>query len=387
MDPVLTALGLMSGTSMDGIDVALVKTDGEILTALGPARTYAYGDGDRASLAAAMVAATTLTGSDQRPAPLAAAERLVTQRHGEAVRRFFDETGLAAGDIDLVGFHGQTVFHDPLRRLTVQLGDGDALAGDLGIDVAWDFRTADVAAGGQGAPLAPVYHRALARHFRLDLPVAVLNIGGVANVTWIGPAGPREETSGNDDPAAGTLIAFDTGPGNALIDDWMRRKAGLAFDRDGAIARSGVLPDDDTLVTLMADSFFEVPAPKSLDRNHFSLTPVDHLQLADGAQLLTYFTVSSIARAPAWFPMPPKAWLVTGGGRKNAYMMEVLRWHLQAPVLIAEDIGVDGDAVEAEAFAYLAVRTATGRPITFPRTTGVDKPMTGGRLSRVSNQP
>jgi anhydro-N-acetylmuramic acid kinase len=389
MDPVLTVIGLMSGTSMDGIDVALLETDGETISTFGPARTFAYADGDRAVLAAAMEAASTLTGRDQRPEPLAVAERLVTQRHIEAVRQFLDETGPAGGGIDLVGFHGQTVFHDPAHRLTIQLGDGDNLARAVGIDVAWDFRAADVAAGGQGAPLAPVYHRALARHAKLELPVAVLNIGGVANVTWIGAdysedGGPENMKSEISDPAAGGLIAFDTGPGNALIDDWMRKRADLGFDRNGDIARSGVLPNDDTLLTLMSDSFFEVPAPKSLDRNHFSLKPIDHLPLADGAQLLVYFTVSSIARAPAWFPAPPKSWIVTGGGRHNGYMMEVLRWHLQTPVHIAEEIGLDGDAVEAQAFAYLAARTATGRPITFPGTTGVRAPMCGGRVSRNS---
>ncbi len=370
---------------MDGIDVAMLKTDGETVSAFGPARTFAYADKDRAVLAAAMDAAGTLTARDQRPGPLVAAERLVTQRHIEAVRQFLDETGLAAGDIDLVGFHGQTVFHDPARRLTVQLGDGAGLARALGIDVAWDFRAADVAAGGQGAPLAPVFHRALARHARLDLPVAVLNIGGVANVTWIGPEGLEIEKSESIDPAAGALIAFDTGPGNALIDDWMHKKAGLGFDRNGDIARSGVLPDDGTLSTLMANSFFQVPAPKSLDRNNFSITPIDHLRLADGARLLVDFTVSSIALAPASFPAPPKAWIITGGGRHNGFMMEVLRGHLQTPVHIAEEIGLDGDAVEAQAFAYLAARTATGKPLTFPGTTGVDAPMSGGRISRFSD--
>jgi anhydro-N-acetylmuramic acid kinase len=370
MAPVLTVIGLMSGTSMDGIDVAMLKTDGETISAFGPARTFAYADSDRAVLAAAMEAAGALQDRNARPGPLAAAEHRVTQRHIKAVRQFLDETGLAAGDVDLVGFHGQTVFHDPARRLTVQLGDGDSLSQALGIDVAWDFRAADVAAGGQGAPLASVYHQALARHARLDLPVAVLNIGGVANVTWIG---------------ADELIAFDTGPGNALIDDWMRKKADLDFDRNGGIARSGVLPNDETLLTLMTDAYFEVPAPKSLDRNHFSSKPIDHLNLADGAQVLVYFTVSSIARAPAWFPASPKAWIVTGGGRHNGYMMEVLRWHLRTPVHIAEDIGLDGDAVEAQAFAYLAARTVTGKPITFPGTTGVGAPITGGRISHFSD--
>jgi anhydro-N-acetylmuramic acid kinase len=385
MDPVLTVIGLMSGTSMDGIDVALLKTDGETVSAFGPARTFAYADADHAILAAAMEAAETLTDRDQRPGPLAAAENLVTQRHIDAVRRFLDENDFAASDIDLIGFHGQTVFHDPARRLTVQLGDGGGLAQALGIDVAWDFRAADVAAGGQGAPLASVFHRALARHGKLDLPVAVLNIGGVANVTWIGPDGPESSKSENSDPAAGALIAFDTGPGNALIDDWMRKKADLGFDRNGDIARAGMPPDDDTLLTLMTDSFFELPAPKSLDRNHFSLMPIDHLQLADGAQVLVYFTVSSIARARAWFPAPPNAWIVTGGGRHNGYMMEVLRRRLGTPVHAAEEIGIDGDAVEAQAFAYLAARTATGKPITFPGTTGVGAPMSGGRLCRLSD--
>ena len=372
MDPVLTVIGLMSGTSMDGVDIALIKTDGETVAAFGPARTFAYAAADRDLIEAATRKARTLTDRQQRPEPLAAAERLVTERHVEAVRRFLQETGTDAGDVDLIGFHGQTVFHDPARRLTVQLGDGEGLASALGIDVVYDFRAADIAAGGQGAPLAPAYHRALALHVDLPLPAAVLNIGGVANVTWIGPG-----AAGND-----ALLAFDTGPGNALIDDWVRKKAGLPFDRNGEMARSGVLPNDDTLLKLMSDPFFEMQVPKSLDRNAFSLSSIDSLGVADGAQLLVYFTVSSIARAPAWFPTPARSWLVTGGGRHNGFLMEKLRQHLQSPVRIAEEVGLDGDAVEAQAFAYLAARAAAGKPITFPGTTGIRAPMTGGRIVR-----
>ncbi|MGQ7791657.1 anhydro-N-acetylmuramic acid kinase [Faunimonas sp. B44] len=361
-----TALGLMSGTSLDGIDVALVVTDGARIERLGAARTYPYAPAERACLAAALREASRLAGRADRPGILAEAERLVTERHVAAVEAFLAEAGAGAA-IDVIGFHGQTVLHDPARRLTVQIGDGQALADRLGTAVVWDMRAADVAAGGQGAPLVPVFHRALAERTGLAPPVAFVNIGGVSNVTFIG----------SDE----TLLAFDAGPGNALIDDWMLRRTGEPVDRDGGTARAGTA-DEELLRLFMSDPFFSVAPPKSLDRDHFRIAALDGLSTADGAATLAHFTAASLAAASSHLPEAPRAWVVCGGGRNNRYLMEILAERLPQPVRSADDIGIDGDAVEAQAFAYLAVRALNGDPITFPGTTGVPRPLAGGIVSR-----
>jgi anhydro-N-acetylmuramic acid kinase len=366
MTKLLRAIGLMSGTSMDGIDAALIETDGEDRLVRGPSATFAYGPDFRARLVEAIDDARDLCERDARPWCLAEVERELTERHAAAVRKLLEEQAIAAADIDVVGFHGQTVLHAPERRLTVQLGDGARLARLVGIDVVYDLRAADVAAGGQGAPLAPVYHRALTARLR-ERPVAVVNIGGVANVTWIG----RD----------GTLIAFDTGPGNALIDDWMLRHTGEAVDADGRTAAGGKV-DKDALNELLMSRYFGLVPPKSLDRNAFSADPVRHLSLADGAATLTAFTSAAIARARAHFPDEPRLWVICGGGRRNRTLMAMIAADVESAVAPAEAAGCDGDAVEAEAWAYLAVRSLKHLPVTFPGTTGVAAPTPGGVLAK-----
>jgi anhydro-N-acetylmuramic acid kinase len=358
-----TALGLMSGTSLDGIDVALLETDGESLIKRGPSRTYSYDQSQRQLLRAALEAASTISDRQDRRAPLAEAEERLTGWHADAVNAFLHDTGIKKSSIDLVGFHGQTVIHRPEKRLTVQLGDGPALARAIGIPVAYDMRAADVAAGGQGAPLVPVYHRALASAVGV-WPVAFVNIGGVANVTWVG--------------ADQTLVAFDTGPGNALIDDWMMRHTGSPRDEGGALALSGKV-DEATVAQFLGDSFFERPGPKSLDRNSFAAISLSGLAAAAGAATLVAVTARSIALSRAHMPEAPKAWVICGGGRLNRAIMMALADILPG-VCRAEDIGADGDSMEAEAWAYLAVRCLRGLPLTFPGTTGVQTPMPGGKL-------
>jgi anhydro-N-acetylmuramic acid kinase len=256
--------------------------------------------------------------------------------------------------------------HAPDRRLTVQLGDGPGLASAIGIDVVYDLRAADCAAGGQGAPLAPVYHRALAAQLP-QRPLAVLNIGGVANVTWIG--------------RNGELLSFDTGPGNAMIDDWMQRRLGFPRDEGGTLAAKGRVHDD-YVTQYLRHSYFGEPPPKSLDRNAFSPWLVHALSPEDGAATLTAFTTASIARAREHFPEQPQLWVVCGGGRLNKTLMAMIAGLVEAAVAPAEAVGMDGDAVEAEAWAYLAVRSLKGLPITFPGTTGVPRPLTGGELAK-----
>jgi anhydro-N-acetylmuramic acid kinase len=348
----------MSGTSLDGIDVALLVTDGEDIVERGPSATCAYDEAQRHVLRQAIADAVTMTDRKMRPGSLVEAERALTHWHAQAVAAF--RVRHHQGPIDLIGFHGQTVIHRPEIGLTVQLGDGPALARATQTPVVYDLRAADVAAVGQGAPLVPVYHRALASSLK-DRPIAFLNIGGVANVTWIGKDGE--------------LLAFDTGPGNALLNDWCEKRIGRPFDEGGQLAARGKI-DDMTLQQLLGDSYFEEQPPKSLDRNSFAGLKLDHLSDADGAATLLAFTCRSILKATDWFPTPPDAWIVCGGGRKNVALMQGL-----PGFLTAEEASFDGDAMEAEAWAYLAVRSKRGLPITFPGTTRAPVPLTGGVLA------
>lgn len=361
----MRALGLMSGTSMDGISVALVDTDGEAVLTRGPAMTFPYTTEQRAAIGQAVAEARSVAARAERPGSLAVTEIMLTELHAAAISAFIRQQGVHRSDIEVAGFHGQTVLHRPDEGLTVQLGDGALLAELSGLTVVHDLRARDVAAGGQGAPLVPVYHRALVAGMA-QRPVAIVNIGGVANVTYIG----------SDD----ALIAFDTGPGNALLDDWMMKRAGLAYDRDGITAGDGRV-DEAVLRFCLSHSFFSAPPPKSLDRNAFIWDVVEWMSLEDGAATLAAFTVASIARAREHFPEEPQLWVVSGGGRRNRTIMSGLAGLVQNAVVPAEAVGLDGDAVEAEAWGYLAVRALKGLPITYPGTTGAPKPMTGGVVS------
>ena len=359
----MLALGLMSGTSMDGVDLALLDTDGRDRLRFGPTAFSPYGEADRTLLRRALADAVGLSDRDHRPGALAEAEARITALHVAAVRDFLAAHPAEARGLALIGFHGQTVLHRPERGLTVQIGDGPLLARGTGIDVVADLRAADVAAGGQGAPLVPAFHRALAGASGLALPAAVLNLGGVGNVTFL--------------PERGDPVAFDTGPANALLDDLMLERTGAAFDRDGAAAAAGRVHAD-VVDALMRHPYFAAPPPKSLDRNAWSRAPVAGLSTADAAATLTDFTAASVEHALDLLPAVPAALVVCGGGARNPTLMGFLHARLPCRVLAAGDLGWDGDAVEAQAFAYLAVRSRLGLPITFPGTTGVAAPLTGG---------
>jgi anhydro-N-acetylmuramic acid kinase len=358
MSKLLTSVGLMSGTSLDGIDVAMLRTDGLSHVERGPSETFPYSTSQRQLLRDALAAATVITRRDDRSGVLGEAEAALTQWHAQAVQVFLQRCSLRASNIDLISFHGQTVIHRPEQALTVQLGDGQALAKATKIAVAYDLRAGDVAAGGQGAPLVPVYHQALAA--KLDLPVAFVNIGGVANVTYVAPA---------TDP-----IAFDTGPGNALLDDWMMKHTGKTRDENGATALSGTA-NQTAVQQFLAHPFFTKPGPKSLDRNSFP--NLEGMNIADGAATLVAMTAHSILKSSERFPSQPKTWIICGGGRHNAAIMQALRTTGEN-IIKAEVANFNGDSMEAEAWAYLGVRAQLGLPLTFPTTTGVRKPMTGG---------
>jgi anhydro-N-acetylmuramic acid kinase len=365
---MLTAVGLMSGTSLDGVDVALLETDGKKVKAFGPCGYRPYTDHERGLLRQALAEAVHLPQRDARPGILAEAERAVTVAHAEAVAAFTAQHRITREEIDIVGFHGQTVLHRPEKKLTVQIGDGPALAKAIHIPVMHDFRAADVEAGGQGAPFVPVYHRALAQSLGREGPIAVLNIGGVSNITYI---------DGTD-----TLIACDTGPGNALIDDFMFRVMSQRFDCEGRMAAQGVA-DEAWIARALELPFFRLPPPKSLDRNDFAKLKLGEMKPADGAATLTAFTAAAIARIVPQLPKPPKSWIVAGGGARNRTMLRMLQERLRPAIVEPADVlGWATDAIEAQAFGFLAARGLKGLPLSYPATTGVPMPMTGGVIAR-----
>ncbi len=368
------AIGLMSGTSMDGIDLAMLRTDGESSVERGPAFFVPYEAEFRRRLEASLEPAKRIERREERPDGLAALEREITLRHAEAVKTFLQGAAREWGRPDVIGFHGQTVLHRPHLGLTVQLGDGPLLAQRTGLPVVYDMRANDMAHGGQGAPLVPAYHAALARglpqpHAR-QFPVVFVNIGGISNITWV--------------PEQGDPVAFDTGPGNALIDQWVAREAGIPFDAGGAIASEGGVVAE-VVARYLNKPFFGRSGPKSLDRNAFTLAEAEGMGLSDGARTLAAVSAEAILKSAQHLPLPPRLWIVCGGGRKNPHIVADLREGAQkigADVVLAEDVGMDGDATEAEAWAYLAVRSLAGRPLTFPTTTGCRKAVTGGVLAK-----
>ncbi|MDO9562515.1 MAG: anhydro-N-acetylmuramic acid kinase [Bradyrhizobium sp.] len=365
---MLTAVGLMSGTSLDGVDVALIETDGKRVKSFGPSGYRAYTAHERGLLRQALAEAVNLSQRDARPGILREAELAVTKAHAEAVASFTAQHRIVRENIDIVGFHGQTVLHRPAQKMTVQIGDATALARAIQIPVMYDFRAADVEAGGQGAPFVPVYHRALAQSLEREGPIVVVNIGGVSNITYI---------DGND-----VLIACDTGPGNALLDDYMFRNMGQPFDCEGRLAAQGAV-DVAWVIRALQHPFFALPPPKSLDRNDFASLVLREMPPADGAATLTAFTAEAIARIVPLLPKEPQSWIVAGGGARNLTMLRMLRERLApATVEAAGTLGWSADAIEAQAFGFLAARGLKGLPLSYPTTTGVPIPMTGGVIAR-----
>ena len=368
-----TAIGLMSGTSYDGVDVALIETDGEEIGRLGPTGYRPYSDRERDVVRRAIAVAANLAERTARPPMLVEAEELVTDMHAEAVEAFLAANGMAPSAVAVVGFHGQTVLHRPDRGLTIQIGNGAALADRLGIPVVYDFRAADVAAGGHGAPMVPVFHRAMLRLIKRAHPIGVLNLGGVANLTFIN--------------GGAELVACDTGPGNALIDDFVRLRTGQPQDDEGRAAAAGKV-DAAAVARVLKHPFFATPPPKSLDRNAFRHWVTEEGRLAskstqDGAATLTAITAAAVAHAITVLPRPPQSFIFAGGGTRNPTLMRMLVERLApARVESAGAVGWSADALEAQAFAYLAVRALSHLPITFPTTTGVPRPLPGGVLAR-----
>jgi anhydro-N-acetylmuramic acid kinase len=355
----------MSGTSMDGVDVAIIETDGQEIVTLGRTGFFPYAEADRALLRRAAGDAALLDDRRARPGCLALADAMITNRHAEAVEAFLATHSIDRATVDLIGFPGQTVLHRPGRRLTVQIGDGVGLAASLGIRVIHDFRAADVAQGGQGAPLVPVFHRALAAAAGFLEPVAFINIGGVANLSFIAPG---------EDP-----IACDTGPGNGLLDDLMLKRRGLPTGMARSPPRA--LPING-LWTHFSRILFCWPRRRNRSTATISREPLSRvLRTENAAATLTAFTAAGIASALPLLPTSPSRAIVCGGGARNKTLLRELADRLPCPVVLAETFGWSSGAMEAQAFAYLAARREKNLPITFPMTTGVDKPLEGGVIA------
>jgi anhydro-N-acetylmuramic acid kinase len=368
---MLTAIGLMSGTSMDGIDVALIETDGDVVVKRGPSAGFAYDAGFRQRLKQGLDDARSMRERQERPGTLTELERDLTLRHADAVKAFLHENNLLPENIDVMGFHGQTVLHRPDAALTVQIGDGEMLARETRIDVVYDMRANDMVHGGQGAPLIPAYHAVLARGLSegqgIDAPVAFVNIGGISNLTFIG--------------AGDEIVAYDSGPGNTLIDQWVEAHAGIPYDQGGMIASEGsILPQ--LVDRYLAHPFFTAEKRRSLDRNDFAPPAGRDASLEDGARTLAHVTAAAIIRSARHLPTMPATYIVCGGGRLNPVIMRdlaALAEKAGGRVFSAEALELNGDSMEAEAWAYLAVRSLRDLPLTYPGTTGVSHPVSGGR--------
>jgi anhydro-N-acetylmuramic acid kinase len=343
----------MSGTSADGVDAALLRTDGDTHIEFLGGLTRKYDRELRARLLEASQYDVSLT-------ELLRLERDVTRWHADAVAELRDQLPAAGAEATVIGFHGHTVRHIPDEGLTMQIGNGWQLAEATRLRVVSDFRRNDIAHGGQGAPLASMFHQAL---FAGDpLPVAVLNLGGVANVTWMGPDG--------------ALIAGDTGPGCGLLDEWAQEMAGLQHDKDGKLALAGKASDV-IVAQALAAPFFARPLPKAADRYDFDHVDVSQLSVEDGAATLCAVTARAVIQAVKRLPTQPDTLWVTGGGVHHPVIMRMLGEHFPN-VRAVDERGLSSDTLEAECFAWLAVRRLRELPLTMPATTGCKAPVCGG---------
>jgi len=365
---MLTIIGLMSGTSADGIDAALVSTDGQTHCELLDSHFAPYRATTRQEILQTRAAPATRLADVKYKQALTKA---ITEDHVSAVKHFLDKTH---HHIDFIGFHGQTVFHDPKIGRTIQLGDGAEMARSTAIDTVYDFRRADMDAGGQGAPLAPIYHQFLVKERKIPEPACIINIGGVANLTYI---------DGDQ------ILGFDIGPGNGLMDELVARRTGKPFDNDGALANAGKA--DQTLINaVLSDPFFDESGPKSLDWGYFlhylDLPRLSEMTLNDSLASLCQITAKAIHHALATLPRRPASLVITGGGRHNQTLMRNIEVGLpsNSKLLDGSDAGLETDMMEAELIAFLTARHHFQLPSTFPETTGVDSPQIAGVLARAT---
>ena len=357
----LWAIGLESDTAISGVDVALIQTDGVDIFERKAEFSRPYSPTMRDAIAAVLGEK-----GQQDLTYLRQVEEQVTQHHISAVKELLDMQDMSPRQIDVIGFSGHTVLNRPAQKLSIQIGDAQMMLDAFGIPVVNRFYQTDLASGGQGSPIFPVYYEALARP--LEKPLVIFSIGGISSLTYVG--------------ANGELIAFDVGPGNVLIDKWMQQRLGAEMDFDGLWAAKGQV-DERLLSKLMQHPAIIQNPPKALEREDFLplLTDVEGSSLADGAATLTALTCEALVQAcEKYLPEKPIQYIVTGGGAYNPTMVKYLRQHLTAPVKTANEIGWNTMCLDAESFAFLAVRSLFGLPFTYPTTTGVEFPLSGGKI-------
>ncbi len=354
---IITSLGLMSGTSMDGIDIALIKSDGQKINDRGANKYYPYSPKIKNSLV------KLINNKTNSLLEIKEIELEITKKHIAAVKDFLTKNKIDKNNIDIIGFNGQTILHNPRKGITWQIGNAQMLASGTGIDVVADFRTKDLVFGGQGAPLVPIYHLALFADYKK--PVLVLNIGGVSNITYI--ENNQEEN----------LIAFDVCFGNAPLNDLVKKKTDKDFDKNGLLASKGKVNQDFTKA-ILALNYFKKQPPKSLDRNQFDevIKKFSKLKMEDILASLVFIIGQSVTNSLKFLPKKPLEILVCGGGRKNLEIMKSIENTTQIKTTNIDNLkignnSINGDFIEAEAFGFLAIRNLLNLPISYPKTTGI----------------
>jgi anhydro-N-acetylmuramic acid kinase len=370
-------IGLMTGTVLDGnVDVAFLRTDGKIIEEFGYYNLMPYDEKVKDLIIKAIDEAQIWNFNGPEPEIFSKTEAALTNSQTVAVQRCIKLSGIDENEIEAVGFHGQTVLHRAPNKSskgkTRQLGDGQTMANKLGIPVVYDFRTNDMKEGGQGAPLCPIYHAALLKKIGETSNTAILNLGGLGNLSF------SSEECG--------LIAFDTGPANAPLNDWIKLSNIGEMDVNGEIAAKGKV-NESKLSEVLADPYFEISFPKSLDRFSFSHRIAEGMSIEDGAATLTALAAAAVAKGVDLLPVRPKQLIVSGGGRKNLTMMQEISIRANIKVEAADKYNWRGDAIEAECFAFLAARTLANLPISYPKTTGVAEPMVGGIIAHKIFKP
>ena len=362
MGKIYTALGLMSGTSMDGVDASIIQTDGKSQYKAILDKYFEYSKSIYSNLTTLRDNIKNSKDLKKHQKQIKSVEKEITIFHAELVKKILKKSKL---NIDFIGFHGQTIFHNFEKKISRQIGDGKLLSKLTRKKVVYNFRKNDLFNGGEGAPLAPVFHKLLVEQNKIKTPVTILNIGGIANITSI-----RNKSWTNRFALSGSE---DIGPGNCLIDRWIRLNSDKKYDEKGLIARSGTV--DKFVLNQSLDSFYNsaISKKKSYDTNDFDLSFIKGLSLENGAATLTEYTADICSKK-----LINRNIYLSGGGRKNTFLIQSIKKKIHCKIRLIDHIGINGDFVESQAFAYLAIRSYLKLPISFPETTGCKKPCTGG---------
>ena len=362
------ALGLMSGTSADGIDVAVLTTDGKTKINLGPSGYYPFSNSFRSKIKSIFKKKVNIE-KIKKQKRIVDIENEFTYLNFVAINKFLKKNKINKKEIDVVGFHGQTISHNPMNGYSWQIGNSQKLVNLLNVKVVSNFRDNDIKNGGQGAPLTPIFHYYLTK--KIKKKICFINLGGISNVTYFNH---RSKNSLND------ILAFDAGPCCSLMDDWVSKNSNKKFDDLGILARSGNVKKE-IIQNFLKKPYFSKLPPKSLDRSFFSLSLLKKLKIRDGSATINYLVADTLLKAFGYFPNYPDLCILSGGGRHNKFLVELINKKIKkSKILLAENYNWNGDSIEAHAFAYLSVRKLLNLPITYPKITGVKKPLSGGQV-------